>query len=589
MRKFKYILAAFLLAASLTACTTPGFDSDENSLPTVDIVQRSQLMDAVTERHIFTDTDNQIMADMGLKAELAEFSLVADDVAQLELVFTAPNGKKHKMITEAAIDYNMPQADTFTDIRFYWGGVTKTQQGPLITLADSAVLIPTDGSQNIKFDLSFVKEKDGYIVHTTADFGRFAFFYYTPLEAGLAVFDSNGQLIAEKTEEIGGEASVNMLNTHSALLVSDVPFSYTDEFDGWFVNENLLLIDHSWRYEGSDMEEYRLYNCADNTVSYSVLKGADKLMLDDTTYSVYNIFVPDGDDRNIGYGILALKQQNGEYTGCVLSDTKGYSYEKQNYGTLCLTDGGNLRYHTDFAGVLFDFDFADNKCEKSYLITDDMLMEKVATSKDKNYSLYQYGGHSHNNYFMNYLALKNEKSGKNSFVSDYRGYSNGGFILESGFFSNGEIYLMYDFDFEIFDPANPQKGPIFSIGEKYPLGIKDDEGYPINTLWAVRRDPLDKTFIVVNDHLGPHRWYLTDEMFDGIYFKDTFDVSLLDKDGNITKTFTTGMKVPRDTNILNISISGDILTMTNSSRETGEVIQQGKLNIKNGKFTVIKQ
>ena len=49
------------------------------------------------------------------------------------------------------------------------------------------------------------------------------------------------------------------------------------------------------------------------------------------------------------------------------------------------------------------------------------------------------------------------------------------------------------------------------------------------------------------------------------------------------------MKVPRDTKILNISISGDILTLTNSSSETGEVIQQGKLNIKNGKFTVIKQ
>ena len=589
MRKFKYILAAFLLAASLTACTTPGFDSDENSLPTVDIVQRSQLMDAVTERHIFTDTDNQIMADMGLKAELAEFSLVADDMAQLELVFTAQNGKKHKLVTDAAIDYNMPQADIFTDICFYWGGITKTQQGPLITLADSAVLIPADGSQNIKFDLSFVKEKDGYIVHTTADFGRFAFFYYTPLEAGLAVFDSNGRLIAEKTEEIGGEASVNMLNTHSALLLSDVPFSYTDEFDGWFVNENLLLIDHSWRYEGKPMEEYRLYNCADNTVSYSVLKGADKLALDDAIYSVYNIYVPNGGDRNIGYGILALKQQSGEYTGCILTDTKGYSYEKQNYGTLSVADNGNLRYHTEFAGVLFNFDFDNDKCEKGYLITEDMLMEKVATSKDKNHSLYLYGGRTYNNHFMNYLALKNEKSGEISFVCDYRGYSNSDFILESGFFSNGDVYVMTNYDFKIFDAADTEKGYVMSLGEKFPLGVKGEDGYPHNTLWAVRRDPEDKTFIVVSDHLCHDNFYNNPVSENENYFADTYDVSLLDKEGNITKTFTTGMKVPRDTNILNISISGDTLTLTNSSRETGKVIQQGKLNIKNGKFTVIKQ
>ena len=588
MRKFKYILAAFLLAASLTACTTPGFDSDENSLPTVDIVQRSQLMDAVTERHIFTDTDNQIMADMELKAELAEFSLVADDMAQLELVFTAPNGKKHKIITEAAIDYNMPQADIFTDIRFYWGGVTKTQQGPLITLADSAVLIPTDGSQNIKFDLSFVKEKDGYIVHTTADFGRFAFFYYTPLEAGLAVFDSKGQLIAEKTEEIGGESSVNMLNTHSALLVSDVPFSYTDEFDGWFVNENLLLIDHGWIYEGSDMEEYRVYNCADNTVSYSASRYADDITVDDTTYSVLEIYVPNGGDINVGYQGLALRQQAGEYTGAVLYDTKGFNYVKQAGGKLYLDDNGDLVYHSQPIGLRFTIDFENNTCHKEYIVTEDMLGEKLATSKDKNYSIYEYGRHLNKNWYVSWRAVKNEKTGEIKYLDGYYAKNYTDISLEAGFFSNGEIYLMYDFDFEIFDPANPQKGPIFSIGEKYPLGINDDEG-PVNTLWAVRRDPLDKTFIVVNDHLGPHRWYLTDEMFDGVYFKDTFDVSLLDKDGNITKTFTTGMKVPRDTNILNISISGDILTMTNSSRETGEVIQQGKLNIKNGKFTVIKQ
>ncbi|MBP0980541.1 MAG: hypothetical protein J6Q18_03155, partial [Oscillospiraceae bacterium] len=125
MRKFIYIVAAVLLSVSLTACADMGFDSDENSLPTVDIVQRSQLMDAVTEDHIFTSKDKQIMSDMGIKAELAEFSLVADDVAQLEFVFTAPNGKKHKLVTEAAIDYNMPREDTFTDIRFYWGGITK--------------------------------------------------------------------------------------------------------------------------------------------------------------------------------------------------------------------------------------------------------------------------------------------------------------------------------------------------------------------------------------------------------------------------------------------------------------------------------
>jgi hypothetical protein len=64
-------------------------------------------------------------------------------------------------------------------------------------------------------------------------------------------------------------------------------------------------------------------------------------------------------------------------------------------------------------------------------------------------------------------------------------------------------------------------------------------------------------------------------------------VALLDKEGSIIKTFATQMPVPVNTNVLNISLSGDILTMENVDRETGKTIQKATLNIKTGKYKKI--
>ena len=47
------------------------------------------------------------------------------------------------------------------------------------------------------------------------------------------------------------------------------------------------------------------------------------------------------------------------------------------------------------------------------------------------------------------------------------------------------------------------------------------------------------------------------------------------------------MPVPVNTNVLNISLSGDILTMENVDRETGKTIQKATLNIKTGKYKKI--
>ena len=164
------------------------------------------------------------------------------------------------------------------------------------------------------------------------------------------------------------------------------------------------------------------------------------------------------------------------------------------------------------------------------------------------------------------------------------------FTLDAGFFSNGDIYLLTDYDFKVFNADTVEKGHIFSVGEKFPLGITKDDGYKYNTLHAARRDPDDGSFIVVYDHLSNASNY--DGPFDekdGSLFADTYEVSLLDPAGNIVKTYRTKMPVPYGNYPLNMYLTGNLLTLQNIDGESGKILQKATLDIKTGKFTLVQK
>lgn len=577
MKKFIYILSVFIMAFSLAACAPDGMPPEDDSLPAIDIVERSELLDMVTVDHLFSDKDKQLMADMGVSVSLDDFELTADDRAEFTLFFKTKTDT-FKYTAQAVIDYTAMADGSFEDIRFYWGGLTKAGDNLMVaSLYDYAVL-PLDGKTKelTTVQLDFIKENDGYIVHTAYGFDKYAVMYYSEQQAGIAVYDNNGNLISNLTEKIERTGIVNMFGTHTEKLISDIPFSYNDKFYGFFVSKDLFMTDLRFEYE-----RYSLYNCADNTVSMTVSSWVQPLTVGNITYFVYQDHSGDYDK---GYTGLALCKQNDEYIGCITYDTKGYTFEKRNNGTLLLDDNGNLVYNSLPTGLQFVFDFKNNSYTNDYHITEEMLGDRLAQSKDKNYSIYEYSKHSHNSHSVSYIALKNEKTDEISFISAYKGRPYRDHILETGFFSNGEIYLMTDYDFAVYSPEDTEKGPVLNLGEKFPLGIDGPEYLKYNTLWAVRRDPVDKSFVVVYDHLHHAYLYTPPLSEDENFCADTYDIAILDKEGNIIKTFATPMPVPVNTNVLNISLSGDILTMENLTRDTGKTIQKATLNIKTGKY-----
>lgn len=577
MKKFIYIMSAFILAFSLAACAPDGMPTEDDSLPAIDIVERSELLDMVTVDHLFSEKDKQLMADMGITVSMSRFELDSDSTASFLLEFVDRQNNKGIVSCSAEIDYTMLPDGSFENIRFYWGGLTKADKGLIITTPHTFYVWQPDSADNklISKKLEFLQENNGYIVHTAYGFGRYAVMYTTADQEGVVIYDANGTEILHITDNVKDLHIRGLLSDRTEEMVADMPFSFADSFAGGFVNENLYMIFHDGTAGVVDCEKQML-------VTTLVKTGYD-LTADNTTYECWlenNIDTK----HQIDYDYIALKKENGIITSSVIIDTKDVYPTKYMGNRLYVDDNGNLVSYNELSGLQFTMNFDSGNSETEYVITQQMLGEKLAQSKDGKYSIYEYGRHSNKNYWVSYRAIKDNKTGQIKFLSDYYAKNYTDISLETGFFSNGEIYLMYNFDFEIYNPENVNNGPVFSLGQKFPLGIEGENGYKKNTLWAVRRDPVDKTFIVVHDHLGSDRWYSEESLYGSEYFKDTYDVALLDKEGNIIKTFATQMPVPVNTNVLNISLSGDILTMENLTMDTGKTIQKATLNIKTGKY-----
>ncbi len=568
MKNLKYFAAALVLAFSLGGCSVD-IPPEDASLPTVDIVQRSELLDMVTIDYILTPHTQKLLADKGVSVSMSDFDLTADDMARFKLNFDTEHGS-YSYKFNAALDYTKLANGKFENIRLYWGSVQAVDGGLLLTSLYDYAFLPLDKKADnfTPHYLSFIKDAGGYIVHSAYGFDRYAFIYRTDSTEGIAVFDTDGKMLSKYVTENKGDKS-------------DVPFSYKNRLDGQFVNENLFLE----RIAGQSISDFRLYNVAENTMSGSLTFLGQNLTDGDKTYSFCEIYMPSD-----YYKVLALRQEDGRYTGAVLSDTKGYLYSKQVEGEKSVTSDGKLIFKGQPSGLRFTVDFENNICEKDYSITEDMLDEKIATSKDKSYSLYEYSKHSYNSRWKSYLAVKNEKSGDISFISDFKGTAKTENVLEAGFFSNGDIYMLTDYDFEIYTAETVESGPIFNIGEKFPLGVKKEDGYRYNNLHAVRRDPADGSFIVVFDHLNENRFYDGPvDSKDSSLFDDKYEVSLLDSRGNIVKTYMTQMSVPAGSYPLNIYMTGDTLTLQNVDSETGKILQKATLNITTGKFKQLQE
>ena len=142
MRNLKYIVMILALAFSFTACNTDIPLKDE-PLPSIDIVERSELLDMVNIDYVLDDVTKQMLADCGVTVTMSDFQLTADYMAQFKLTFETTYGScTYKFDT--ALDYTANGDGSFDNVRLYWGSIKAVDNGLLIHSLYNYAFLPLD-------------------------------------------------------------------------------------------------------------------------------------------------------------------------------------------------------------------------------------------------------------------------------------------------------------------------------------------------------------------------------------------------------------------------------------------------------------
>lgn len=165
-------------------------------------------------------------------------------------------------------------------------------------------------------------------------------------------------------------------------------------------------------------------------------------------------------------------------------------------------------------------------------------------------------------------------------------------ISDVGFFSNGDIYVMDYTGLRVFNYKNnmTSKEPVFTTSTNFPAGgvIKDDgtERY----IFAIRRDPDNFDYIVVYGE------YIEDEDYYVAHPNDfqlayNYKIGLLDKEGNLTKSWDTGVPIMFNVfgfeNVVLTKIGEDEILI--SAHYKNEQRFKGRFNLSTGTYSSIKE
>ena len=167
-----------------------------------------------------------------------------------------------------------------------------------------------------------------------------------------------------------------------------------------------------------------------------------------------------------------------------------------------------------------------------------IIYPAIATSKDGKYELYY--GFSVNlwNKDVKSVVLCEKDTGNKISL----GFIDNDNISDAGFFSNGDIYTMDTVGLNVYKCELTTQEPYFTTKTNFRgggvFGNNVDERY----IYAIRRDPVKFDYIVVYSQAKESGEFLYEKPND-FQLGTNYKVGLLDKDGNLTHSWDTGVPV----------------------------------------------
>ena len=574
MNKFtKAGLCALILPAMavLTACTPkPAPPPDK---PVVEIVERTDLLDMITQEHIFSTRTAEQLGESGLSADFQNIQLTGEGTVSFDLIITAENGISFTAPVQGLISYKketVNEKDIFSDIRLYWGGIEIYGEEAMVTNLTRLMSLSLEDISvpDTVIDLSGTIGDGGYILSTAAQNGKYAFLYHTPREDGFACFDSNGVMTEKVMLSTDGchlikEAQSDTLPldsefTPSVRFMDGDDLLATGQKSAWYYNtsEDILLSSTSpLAYVEKDGAEYGLY-CLAATDSYTGMT-----------------------DERI---FLAVKTEKGIYQGGVFFDGRNILGSLNGRMNLEL-HSGKPQLTVPATGLEMDIDFSAEKVEPRYKISTDMLGEKMYVSKDKKYELYPMISDD-----ITHIALKEVSTGKIRFISELGTVNHGAYSGETGFLPDGRVYVLGNDDCCIYTTDMEATVPQYRLSDYIQMG--DNINTNLDSRVLVAALPYSETSVVALYYDDVH----CENSDDRYYDRETgrlnavYKAALIDIQGNVT-VYNTEIQAVEGYSPVTIHLRGNKLNIVVSAENTLHVLTKGTLDLETGHSEITQE
>ena len=567
--KLTMIAAIMALSFVFTGCDTT---QQRSSAPKVEIVERSDLLNRIDMNYILPADKVRQLSDQGLDVTFSHFMLTSDTQATFDLLLTNKDGAKLTLPVHALLDYDhtvVDGKDVFTDIQLYWGDVD--------LYGDS--IIVTNMSQPIRFSLADMDMKwekydtsfadGGYIIDSVQTGENMAFLYYTENDEGIAVFDADSQLVS-RTSFVKTKGSSNLADVSSGFVPAVLQnTAHIHETGGALYTEGTS---HSYIF---DYSRNALY-----TSGRSPWKTYTR---DDRLWTVLRFENSTG--GSIPFIYMAVEERNGQTTERQ-TFTSPVSLANADI-TMAANGNGQPVLNCAQTGMTITVDFTNDTAYTQFSITEDMLAEKLYTSKDKAYELYSYALSEKSAVPAYHIALKETATGAIRYIGEI-GMINGYYEGETGFMNDNTIYLLTGEDYREFTTDMTAGSHTFALADYFPLGVITDS-YDTRHLVSATATGGDSLAVVYyEDNLMAADEDRFADLQSKTTLKSVYKVALFDTEGNMTATYDTGINVICGWCPVHSYIKGDDISITVTYKNTDHIFTKGTLNLTDGAFTLVK-
>ncbi len=538
-----------------------------------------RFMDSTTQNNIF---------DYNLQYRLASVEKVDNNNVILTISFENTRRKKIDLSFDGVMIYPKESFNYLSTngMNIYWGDVTVYDDEFIVSsLKATEIYSRTDFSKTgVTLDYSFFGDEDYYIVDVNGRKGGYVAAFISKSTQGILLFDDEGKMVHRKdlTDD-------NCKPYHVFGCMKD----------GCFENEKRNISLELYRNEAVE-------RAGDFVIVYTY-NGykAPSLIYNYTTGELYERSTNSNRNTAVGnYDFIRMRSAEGPYSiqnettkGLAIlgdgDDRQAFSFDLDktddiilskltNAPTRLTVENNVVMHYSKFADAQIYFDFNNKTVKVVYPATP---TDNTVVATKNGYTIYESDSEGTGEGLIWKVYLRENSTGKIKYLDTVGGeYAQ---ICESGFFSNGDVYVFSGDGMKIFDTDMNNKNHIFKLGDNFTFGANISDDIHQRILLAARRDPVDKTYLAV--YFEQPYYKNTADMYkngnaEDTFLKATYKVGYFDKDGRIVNVYETGQNVScsySGANPVIMQLSGtDTVNFYSYFRDIHNVTAKGSLNLK---------